>query len=115
MSLRSPQSYSFTLKSDAGKFREIVSKIGISVPVMESGGIRGDDKRIHYARALWDTGATDSVVTKSTAKALNLKPTAMTQCFHAGGESRVNSYLVYIYLPNNIFVPNIRVSERDEM
>ena len=42
MSLRFPQSYSFTLKSDAGKFREIVSDIGISVPIMESGGNRGE-------------------------------------------------------------------------
>jgi len=42
MSLRFPQSYSFTLKSDAGKFREIVSKVGISVPFTESGGVRGE-------------------------------------------------------------------------
>jgi len=84
MSLRFPQSYSFTLKSDTGRFREIVSEVGISIPFTESGGIRGDDERIHHTSALWDTGATNSVVTKSTAKALNLKPIAMVQCFQFG-------------------------------
>jgi len=114
MSSKIPQSYSFTLKADSGRFREIVSEIGISVPFVESGSVQKDDKRILHTSALWDTGATNSVVTKSTAQNLSLKPISKSWSYHAGGKSLVNVYLVNIYLPNNIVIPNVRVSECDD-
>jgi uncharacterized protein YchJ len=69
---------------------------------------------VHQTTALWDTGASHSVITKSTATALGLIPTAMTRLTHAGGVSDVNSYLVNLYLPNSVMIHTVRVSEIED-
>ncbi len=61
--------------------------------------------------ALWDTGATNSVITANTAKALNLVSIGLTKMKHADAEVDCNSYLVNIFLPNRVGIPGIRVIE----
>src|SRR5712692_2629585 len=61
--------------------------------------------------ALWDTGATRSVITKSTATALGLTSIGPTTVNHVGGSHQSNTYLVNIYLPNNVAVHGVRVTE----
>jgi len=61
--------------------------------------------------ALWDTGATRSVVTKATAAAIGLVPVGTTKVNHAGGRSQSNTYLVSMFLPNNVGIPGVLVSE----
>ena len=61
--------------------------------------------------ALWDTGATSSVISSNVVNALNLTPTGRTKMYHAGGESIVNVYSISIFLPNNILVPIIKVTD----
>ena len=61
--------------------------------------------------ALWDTGATRSVVTRSTAQAIGLDPTGATTIHHAGGTSQVSTYLVNFILPNHVGVSFVQVSE----
>jgi len=61
--------------------------------------------------ALWDTGATKSVVTEATARALGLTPVGTTLVNHAGGSSSHNTYLINFYLPNNVCVYGVLVSE----
>lgn len=107
-----PLNYSFTLKP-GNRLREIVTDIGISEPFVPTPG-KKNDKVIHNSKALWDTGATNSVVTVSMATALGLKPISKVWSFHAKGKSLVNVYLVNIYLPNNIMIPNVRVSECED-
>lgn len=70
-----------------------------------------DNTAIFKTKALWDTGATNSVITAGTATTLALKPISKAKVFHAGGESMVNVYLINVYLPNNLIIPNVRVSE----
>jgi hypothetical protein len=65
----------------------------------------------HKVKALWDTGATRSVITEETAKALGLTPTGVAQVGHAGGSSMMNTYLVNILLPNRVGIPGVQVSE----
>lgn len=60
--------------------------------------------------ALWDTGATQSVVTASTVAKLGLVPIGGVTVQHAGGSSLTNSYMVNFVLPNHVgikFVPVI--------
>jgi len=61
--------------------------------------------------ALWDTGATGSVITAATAAALGLIPVGTANISHAGGNSVANTYMVHIGLPNNILVTSVLVSE----
>jgi predicted aspartyl protease len=61
--------------------------------------------------AIWDTGATNSVITKEIADALGLKPTGIIEMNHAGGKSNANVYLVTIALPDGVFVQQVQVSE----
>ncbi len=62
-------------------------------------------------KALWDTGATSSVITKETAQKLCLIPINTVNVNHAGGTSPANAYMVNVYLPNNVGVPMLQVIE----
>lgn len=66
---------------------------------------------LRETQALWDTGATGSVVTKPTAEALGLVPVGRATVQHAGGSSLSNTYLVNFVLPNNVQVIGVLVSE----
>jgi hypothetical protein len=61
--------------------------------------------------ALWDTGATNSVITAETAKQLNLTPVGSVLVNHAGGSSPSNTYLVNLVLPNQVGFAGVQVSE----
>lgn len=61
--------------------------------------------------ALWDTGATKSVITPSIAAALGVVPVGTVLMNHAQGASQCNTYLVNLYLPNRVLVPGVLVSE----
>ena len=65
----------------------------------------------HHTSALWDTGATQSVITRATAEALQLVPVGQTTVNHAGGCSRANTYVVNVILPNKVGFAGILVSE----
>lgn len=65
----------------------------------------------HEVNALWDTGATKSVITDATALALNLTPVGTAMVGHAGGISPSNTYLVNFLLPNNVGIPGVLVTK----
>lgn len=90
-----------------GLARSLDSQIGISQP----GQILQAGLQPVFYRAIWDTGATGSVITERVAKDLKLKPTGMTQVSTAGGTMLQNEYFVNIYLPNKVYVPDVRVTE----
>ena len=62
-------------------------------------------------RALWDTGATNSLITAQTARTLNLVPTGSGIVNHAGGSDTRPKYLVNMMLPNNVGVVGVQVME----
>jgi predicted aspartyl protease len=61
--------------------------------------------------AIWDTGATSSVITKNVADKLGLTPIGIIRVFHANGESYVNTYLVNIMLINDVGFHSLKVTE----
>lgn len=65
----------------------------------------------HDTNALWDTGATKSVITDAVALALNLVPVGTTMVGHAGGMSSSNTYLVNFILPNKVGIYGVLVSK----
>ncbi|MFY9610662.1 MAG: SEC-C metal-binding domain-containing protein [Blastocatellia bacterium] len=61
--------------------------------------------------ALWDTGATRSVITPSIAADLKLVPTGTVMMNSAHGSKQCNTYLVNLYLPNGAAIYGVPVSE----
>ena len=62
-------------------------------------------------KALWDTGASKSVISRAVVKALDLTPTGATNVSHAGGMSVSPTYLVNFYLPNGVGMVGFLVTE----
>lgn len=86
--------------------REIITDAFVSVPTKQNEG-----RQLHKVRALWDTGASNSVVTPHVISLLGISADGVAKTRHAGGESTVRTYLIDIGLPNRILLPHIRVSE----
>ena len=61
--------------------------------------------------ALWDTGATASVISKDVATELELPPEGTSQVFHAQGSEFVPNYFINLGLPNRVGVAGVRVTE----
>lgn len=101
------KSHAFTTTYDR-RVNVLNTEIGICLPVTKEEAIKNPPKTNTYI-AVWDTGATVSVITEKVVKELNLKPTGITNVQHAGGKSSTNTYLVNIVLPNGVVVQGARV------
>lgn len=101
----SQRNFAFTLVSPTNN-REIITDAFVSVPAKQN-----EDRQLHKVRALWDTGASNSVVTPHVISQLGIVADGIAKTRHAGGESTVKTYLMDIGLPNRILLPHIRVSE----
>jgi hypothetical protein len=63
------------------------------------------------ALALWDTGASKSVISAEFAKTLGLTPTGVREVHHGGGVSIENTFVVNFYLPNGVGVVGVTATE----
>ncbi|MCL2193973.1 MAG: retroviral-like aspartic protease family protein [Treponema sp.] len=62
-------------------------------------------------RALWDTGATGSCISKGLAGRLGLKAVDICQVSGVGGVTSSQVFIIDILLPSNVEIPNVRVTE----
>jgi hypothetical protein len=101
-----PPYLALTLKS-AGRFDRIVSALTIRPPspALTTSGPQ------HQTTALWDTGATKSVISPAVVAALGLVPVGVTTVNHAGGNSQSPTYLVNFELPHGVTFGGVLVSE----
>jgi hypothetical protein len=60
--------------------------------------------------AIWDTAATNSVVTSAVVAACGLVPTGMTQVMGENSLSIEATYLVGVRFPNNVVIPAVEVT-----
>jgi hypothetical protein len=51
--------------------------------------------------AIWDTGATCTVISPRVVEICALKPTGMVEVHHADGSANKYTYLLSVYLPNS--------------
>jgi hypothetical protein len=105
----------FTIKF-SGRTNRIVTPLGIT-PAFDP--TKYQDKEPPFSvlqkTALWDTGATNSVLTSGTVKELDLTPIGATNVNHAGGTSLSKTYLVNFMLPNGVGVSGVIVSECEDI
>ncbi len=64
-----------------------------------------------HIKVIWDTGATNSVITHNLIEKLLLEPTGQKIINHGGGQSTRNTYLVDIALPNKVIIQDVTVTE----
>jgi len=61
--------------------------------------------------ALWDTGATRSVIDKRVASQCGLLPVGIQRVAGVHGAADANSYLIRLTLPNNVVFPSLMATE----
>ena len=61
--------------------------------------------------AIWDTGATGSVITKKVVDDCGLKPISMAKVSTANGETTTPVYLASVFLPNKVAFTQVRMVE----
>lgn len=64
-------------------------------------------------RAIWDTGATNSVIMQPVIDKCGLQATGMARVQHAQGAADCETFLVNIGLPNKVMVTAVRVTRGD--
>jgi len=65
-------------------------------------------------KALWDTGATNSVIKGSVATELGLVSVGVVEVSHGGGKQLCNKFLLNIILPNKVLAYSVLVTEGPE-
>jgi len=66
---------------------------------------------VQNKRALWDTGATGSVISKQLAEEIGLVPVGRSLVTGVNGTFECNKYLIDVYLPNHVRVQDVFVTE----
>ena len=74
--------------------------------------IPGQESKVEEFMAIWDTGATSSVITPSVVNKLGLIATGKTNLHGvAGSKNNADTYFVSFILPNKVRVDGVRVVE----
>jgi hypothetical protein len=99
-------SSAFTIKSNGGLLRVLISDIDVHIP----------GKLEHYSiKAIWDTGATGSAISKHVAQQLGLIPSGIAEVNTAGGTVNQSTYTIDIGLPNKVLIQGIVATEIDAL
>lgn len=90
----------------------LFNQVGISLPYAPENNETPVPPKIYTA--IWDTGATNTVVSPKVAKECQLFQIGITQVQAFGGVIKNASvYFVSVFLPNQVVFPRLRVSEGD--
>lgn len=105
-------SFAFTLRH-SGRVSELRSGVEVSegfVPDFES-NVPAPDLRFEPCDAIWDTGATHSVITSAVVASLGIEPIRDAVNYTVGGEVLTYVYFVNFRLPNGVVFPVLEVVE----
>lgn len=100
---------SFTFRSDRGLVNTLKTPCGACKAFDPFVG--GQHPAIASFVGLWDTGASGTVISKNVVTKLDLKPIGKSKVFHADGESIVNVYAINLFLPNQVALQFVKVTE----
>ncbi len=67
--------------------------------------------RVQSAKAIWDTGATRSVISASIAQTLGLPAVGDVEVCHAGGIATSPTYVVNFKVPNGVMIAGALVTQ----
>lgn len=104
----------FTIKFDGGS-NVLFSEVGVSIPfnINDPTAIKYP---VHNVNAIWDTGATCTVITKDFANKIGLISSGKTQVTGIGKNSALeDTFFVNIYLPNKVCIMNLKIAQVDQI
>lgn len=107
-----PEHHNFTVEYNGIK-RVIDSPCQLGAPIF--GDSIPKDYKFLNLKAIWDTGATGSVITVRAAKELGLVPTSKTIVQGVNSRDVKNVYAVSISLPNKVTIPFVNVTECNDL
>jgi hypothetical protein len=100
-----PNFSAFTMKAN-GLVNVLKSEVSVFQPIL------GKEQKIGTFVAIWDTGATSTVITTKVVSTLELIPSGKTNLHGVGGDKEnVDTFLVSLILPNKVRVNSVRVAE----
>ncbi len=94
------------------KFKSDTNLAEISTPIILKG--KGTQAKSEKGNAIWDTGATSSMISASMAKKLQLIPIGVTQIAGVHGVQNAKCYFIDIGFQNGFEIENIKVSEASD-
>lgn len=103
-------SRSFTLQSNGGLLNQLITDIEIA-PAFNPDDVNPQTKPYKPYKALWDTGATGTVITKKIVDDLGLKQIGITKVFHGDGSTDQPVYYINIMLPHRVGFSYVRATE----
>jgi predicted aspartyl protease len=101
--------FSFTVSSD-GPLRELAFDCHVSKAFDPADP--PSHRSFRQYRAIFDTGATNSVISQRVVDGCGLKPLTMVRVHTANGEHLCEVYSVNIELPNRVGFPLVRVTKQ---
>lgn len=108
--MKKHQPTAFTSKSQ-GLVPALKTPCGVCEAFDPTNAIGRPHPAVEQFSALWDTGATSSVISPKVVKVLGLEPVTFSLIHHANGSSTVPVHYVNILLPNNVGVWAVKVTE----
>lgn len=99
----------FTAKAE-GRMNALTSKVQVSISQLLAShfGIAPSSEEVD---AIWDTGASGTVLSERLVSLLNLPPIGKRRVSSCSDSYESNIYVVDIVLPNNVHVPGVQVTE----
>jgi hypothetical protein len=104
-----PGSRSFTTTAIGGLLNTLKNSCGISLAFDPT--IPGQHPSPAPFDAIWDTGATNSVITQEVVDTCGLAPVGITQVHGVNSSGLCEIYLVNVYLPNDVAIHAVRVTK----
>jgi len=105
-----PDFRSFTTKAKSGRLRSLVNDCQVCAAFNPTVTPQPQLPQYEKFRAIWDTGATNSVISQQVVDSCALKPTGMTQVHGVHGTANSKTFLVNIILPNAVQFANVEVT-----
>ena len=100
---------SFTFRYDQ-RVDELATPCGVS-SVLNEEETDGPESRMRPFQAIWDTGATNSMISTAVVDYCGLELSGFTQVNQIQDSYRAATYIVDIELPNGLVVSDVRVAE----
>ncbi len=94
-------------------YPKIVKNITTAINIGYAASTGPINDNVFSANALWDTGATSSVISQKLAYSLNLMPISFKEVNGVHGSKTCPVYIVDFYLPNGIRIKDIVVIASD--